>query len=291
LQELDYNFPTGLAIGNGNIYVAGHYKNNDVWNPSYWKNGEAIAMPTNSSKTFTSDITVFDTSVYITGRTVDDTNPVTIKGKLWVDGVEELLNTPNGFNSFPNALSVSHDNIFIGGWIKETDGKTIAASWKNGVLTRLTDGTKNAIIKDVIIVGSDTYAAGYTTNNNWTGTVWKNGTILHTFSNPEYTTQVQSIYVEGDIVYTLSTTFNIDSSGTRTETIQYHKNGIYQKELATSNIRVNAGGISVIDGDVYCLISYINNQDINVPQFYKNGELLDNLDSYLGDFIFDMIIK
>jgi hypothetical protein len=28
-----------------------------------------------------------------------------------------------------------------------------------------------------------------------------------------------------------------------------------------------------------------------VPQFYKNGELLDNLDSYLGDFIFDMIIK
>lgn len=285
----DYS-PTSLAINNGDIYVSGHFKNNTIWNPVYWKNGKAVPMPIYDSRTFTTDITINNSAVYITGRTVNDLNSGYIKGKLWVNGVEEILNTPDGFNSFPNAISVNNNDVLIGGRIAEVNGNSIATIWKNNILTQLTDGSRHAIVNDVLIKGNDTYAAGYTTEGtNWAGTIWKNGTPLYTFLSPENSIQIQEMYVDSDTVHTLSTTLSLDGSDIRK--VQYHKNGQFEADLAQSKTRVIAHKILVKDGDLYALVSYINDQDLNVPQLYKNGELLDGYEEYLGDFLFDMEIE
>ena len=64
-----------------------------------------------------------------------------------------------------------------------------AAYWKDGVLTKLTDGIGDAYAGGMAIVGKDVYITGYDhIGNNPVATYWKNGISTKLTKDDEYST-------------------------------------------------------------------------------------------------------
>jgi hypothetical protein len=85
----------GIAISNGNIYIA----NSDTQNPSYWKNGVLVPLPaprnTNVVAIAASGSNVYATGVYGSSQK---------KAILWRNGVQETLVSPT--NSWGLAVAI-----------------------------------------------------------------------------------------------------------------------------------------------------------------------------------------
>ena len=165
-------------------------------------------------------------------------------------------------------------DVYVAGQIsKITPGihTLVAAYWKNGVSTTLSDnywGNANAIT----VVGTDIYVAGYiivndSLNNSITiGTYWKNGVATSLGPN----TVCTSIVVKGTDVYVAgystppptnnNTGFDILTTNNRVGT--YWKNGI----ATTLGSNTSCTSITVIGSDVY-ITGSINNS----AAFWKNG--------------------
>ncbi|MGB3608492.1 MAG: hypothetical protein WA775_05610 [Psychroserpens sp.] len=283
-QLTDYQ-AVSIDVENGDVHIAGYYKNNTVWNAAYWVNGASQPMPASDIRTFTTDNVFVNGKSFITGRTVSPL--VEIKAKLWVDGTEQTLETPASYNSFANAIAVSNTTTLIGGWINEPNGNSIAVLWENGTLQQLTDGSRNAIIQDVFIENTDTYVAGYdTSNSNFIGKVWKNGVELFEISTPGKSNIIQSFFVEDGDVYSLSTTLALDGSNIRT--VDYYKNGVFQYELVRSTTSVAASKIMVMDNAVFSLGGFVDEQGIGRSQFFKDQEIFEDFNDNL---IFDFVIE
>src|SRR5579862_3184406 len=75
-------------------------------------------------------------------------------------------------------------DVYVAGNIYPVSGiypGSIAAYWKNGLITKLTDSSSNADAEAIVVSNGDVYVAGYTTalSGNERATYWKNGKEIH----------------------------------------------------------------------------------------------------------------
>ena len=69
-------------------------------------------------------------------------------------------------------------DVYVAGYGSQAglDANRVATLWKNGVATRLTDGTWEAYARSVAVSGGDVYATGYEYDGaHYIAKVWKNG--------------------------------------------------------------------------------------------------------------------
>jgi hypothetical protein len=116
--------------------------------------------------------------------------------------------TDGGENPAPAPETAVNPNpdVYVAGYVYN-NGRTVAALWKNGVATNLTDGTHNAEAKSVYVSGSDVYVAGFDglpvyggPAGQKTATLWKNGAAT-SLTGGTFATDASSVFVSGKDVY------------------------------------------------------------------------------------------
>ncbi|MDR1841335.1 MAG: hypothetical protein LBQ86_05360 [Holophagales bacterium] len=140
-----------VFVSGGDVYVAGC----DVWSGwvdpvsgEGWRNATELLSVSRLGKNS-------ENSVYIEGTFAT----------LWKNGVPQLLvgNTKtdntntDGNRSWRDEASnaagvfVSGDDVYVAGYEKNAQGKSIAALWKNGVAQSLSDGSNDAVANSVFV--------------------------------------------------------------------------------------------------------------------------------------------
>src|SRR5690606_8037664 len=80
-----------------------------------------------------------------------------------------------------NAIAVYNGDVHVAGYTTESASSLdVATYWKNGVITKLTGGSRHAYALDVAVNAGDVYIVGYENNsqNILVATYWKNGTAV-----------------------------------------------------------------------------------------------------------------
>ncbi|MGX7667528.1 hypothetical protein [Flavobacterium pedocola] len=124
-------------------------------------------------------IYVVGTDVYVAGW--DNYNAV-----YWKNGVSTALTSLSGADGFDkkayvNKILVVNNVVYAVGLIKETAASHFTACiWKDGVLTKLTDGTRDSEAYDIKVKGTDVYVVGDESGpRSMIGKVWKNGVVTN----------------------------------------------------------------------------------------------------------------
>jgi hypothetical protein len=207
------------------------------------------AYATNSFGTaYGNDIafTTLDHDTYIGGC-----SPINDQAAVWKNGVPTIL-TPN--TGVVSCVYVVSNDVYAGG-VELVGGNWVAKTWKNGVATTLSDGTDNAGVQSMYVVGSDVYAVGA---DKGKAMIWKNGaaTIL---PNGNY---VHGVFVSGTDVYACGdeqVTWNAPSYAV------FWKNNVFG-DLTNRTQLSNANAIAVSGTDVY-----IGGRENLVAKIWKNG--------------------
>lgn len=164
---------SAIAIdSNNNIYVSGsELFASNVSAARYWKNGIKFNL-TNPGPSgyvaiaYTSDIAVFDNDIFVSGVKFQTSN-YPLSAQYWKNGSEVrlLYNESKTSSVFITALKdiylTGHDSGNFG----VTKTKT-ACYWKNGSISYLSDGSKDASASDMEINGTDIYIVGWEFNQS-----------------------------------------------------------------------------------------------------------------------------
>jgi hypothetical protein len=62
-----------------------------------------------------------------------------------------------GNRSLAKAIAVSGSDVYVAGYEYNAVGEEVACYWKNGVRTALSDGTRRAEAKAIVLVGGFNY--------------------------------------------------------------------------------------------------------------------------------------
>jgi len=183
---------TSIAVSGNDVYVSGAQQEQlspvGGWSnviAEYWKNGNLVKLTDGSKDTYTTSIAVSGTDVYVAGSDIVYVNGADVSGvaKYWKNG--NLVNLTDGSTGAEaNSIAVSGSDVYVAGtqWdgnaINYSDGYTvyrrnpIAKYWKNGMPVNLTDGSKWAEAKSIVVSGTDVYVAGF---EGGVAKYWKNG--------------------------------------------------------------------------------------------------------------------
>jgi hypothetical protein len=190
--------------------------------------------------------TTLDHDTYIGGCSPANDEPA-----IWKNGVPTILSSNRGI---VYCIYVVNDDVYAGG-IELAGGNWVAKTWKNGVVTTLSDGTDNANVQSIYVAGSDVYAVG---NDKNKAMIWKNGTgtIL---PNGNY---AKGVFVSGPDVYTCGddqVAWNAPSYAVS------WKNNVFT-DLTNRSLLSNANAIAVSGPDVY-----IGGRENLIAKIWKNG--------------------
>lgn len=206
----DFNSASSIAVINGDVYVAGCYRDYDdkqiIFNDfaMYWKNGQPIKLPVplsyseatgqsyipHSSANF---IVAIDDDIYIMGYS--DYKPI-----YWKNG--QLVETINDLKEVSAITQVQGDTYAVG-----ATGTRQAAYWKNGHTESLS--TTKGLATCITVSGSDVYVAGVDDSNGSGGRddsdvakCWKNGQLFAELKETDsFIYFPTSIAVSGNDVY------------------------------------------------------------------------------------------
>ena len=99
-------------------------------------------------------------------------------------------------------------DIYVAGYEKNSDGKSVAKVWKNGEeLYCLTSGVYSVETNSIFVSGNDVYVAGdvwvEVGSSKVVAKIWKNGTELYSFvgNNGNNDAYAKDMYVSGNDVY------------------------------------------------------------------------------------------
>ena len=180
---------SSIAVSGNDVYVSGHQSEElspvGFWSnvfAVYWKNGNLVKLTDGSKDANANFIIVSGNDVYVAGVVVTD--GAVNKAQYWKNGA--LVNLTDGTaEAYANSIAVSGMDVYVAGtqWdgnaINYNDGYTvyhrnpIAKYWKNGNPVNLTDGSKWAEAKSIVVSGADVYVAGF---EGGVAKYWKNGT-------------------------------------------------------------------------------------------------------------------
>ncbi|MDF2517458.1 MAG: hypothetical protein K0R59_2754 [Sphingobacterium sp.] len=216
-DEGDYNTAYSITVKNGDVYVAGYYRDYNEFKTGYkdlamyWKNGQPVTLPVPK---FYNPVTgqsfdeIYSCATFITA--VDDDIYTIGNGSspyiqiYWKNG--NILETINELKYVSTIRQLNGNAYAVG---KTHSGQP--AYWKNGIIESLS--SKDGVANCIAISGSDVYIAGVDdSNGNGTiedydvGKYWKNGQLLAnlegTYNNEKYIIyRPTSIAVSGNDVY------------------------------------------------------------------------------------------
>ncbi|MBL7700709.1 MAG: hypothetical protein JNM14_00545 [Ferruginibacter sp.] len=165
-------------------------------------------------------------------------------------------------------------NVYIAGRLSNgTIG--VAAYWKNGVATQVTNGTKASVAYAIAVSGSDIYVGGIEIDDpsgHATLKYWKNG-VPTTLSMSSSLAEFGSMTVVGKDVYVSGSEME-----NMTHVAKYWKNGIETK-LTDGTNHASANAIAVSGNDVYVLGSEWGSG----TKLWKNGTAI-NLPGLRGPY-------
>lgn len=185
-----------IAVLGNYIYTAG-YDSNDItgkYNAAIWTNGQESFLSSSRSSTAASVYISDKKDLYVTGCDYVSHNP---KGSwnsavYWKNGQETVLPDLIGekyLGSASKGIFVSGNDVYVVGSILTSDIPdkysqgywlslaTVAALWKNGNLTLLTNESLCSDAKSVYVYNNDVYICGVIADSSY-GThavYWKNG--------------------------------------------------------------------------------------------------------------------
>ena len=161
-------------------------------------------------------------------------------------------------------------NIYVAGF--ESNGSHyVAKYWKDGIPVILSDGTKDAVITQLLFSGTDVYAAGWETLAQEAAVYWKNG-IRTVLTNGINSASSNDIAVVGSDVYVRG----VERNGGLYYTAKYWKN-CNPVTLGPSTHISNTSGIYISGSDVFVGgYEQLNNigPDVYSASLWKNGALV-----------------
>jgi hypothetical protein len=291
------------------VYVLGECQNdNNFIKPCYWENNLKVESGLETIAFTAQNILYSNNNIYIVGRTLvsdkaymlkSTTETIFIESGAGATGVatigEDIYTC--GYYSFSGIHTValwknatlspildnseiisesigttitsSDGNIYVGGYIKNNQGKQVACYWKNKQRNDLTDGLTDAIVNSIFVDGTDVYAAGHYTAaiNNIISTVacyWKNGVKLDLSS---YSAEAYSIYISKGSVF-----ISGNYSTSLGPVACYWKNGgKTDLNLGNGAKWSNTSCIKIVDDNVFISGFYINSSDKPTGCYWKNG--------------------
>lgn len=246
------------------------------------------------------------TDIYMAGSTSkyhikQDSHSITT-AVYWKNGKQVLL-SDSLTDAYAAGIAVNKNDIYVVGGIRRMVNSyvetSIAAYWKNGVLTQLGKGT----IDKVAFKGNDVYMVG----TAWGGPgkpdqaiLWKNDKVFSLGKG-----RLNSIYIDGDDIYVAGcklyaveqpTTSYLRKEYTYYPAAAYWKNGEPIMLNDTTSGSTYANNIFVQNGDVYTAgaddsyreskpICWKNRKRFELasqayPRGYVSGIVVDNLERY-----------
>lgn len=163
--------------------------------------------------------------------------------------------------------------VYVAATTINSNQNLVAKYWKNNEEVTLTDGTKDASAKDVVVSGNDVYVAGSEKNNfnKFIAKYWKNGVAV-SLTNGNYDAKAEHIEVVGNDVYVLG--YEVINGKLK---FRVWKNGVILHHLESNDFygyQINQ--FKIVGNDVYALGYYYNpaNQ-AQVITYWKNGSIFN----------------
>lgn len=94
---------------------------------------------------------------------------------MWKNGIATNLESTNTNYSkdTPISINISGNDVYVSGF-KGNGTESFAKFWKNGIAVNLTNGQTNAVVNDILVVGSDVYAVDRISSK---AKCWKNNVL------------------------------------------------------------------------------------------------------------------
>jgi hypothetical protein len=150
-------------------------------------------------------------------------------------------------------------DVYVAGYGRKENGKTVATLWMNGKVQHLSD--RDACANSVYASGNNLYVAGYERNekgNYYVTALWKNGHIERLSDGRDHSIARSSFVYQNDIYV----------AGQDGCNLALWKNGI-KHDISYNKINGSAYAIYVSNGDIY-LAGYDAG---HLPALWKNGYL------------------
>ncbi len=213
----------GIVVSDGDVYVAGVESNGTLGVAKYWKNGVAVSLPsTYSARALT--IAIAGGDVHVGGFEIDSSGHQ--YATYWKNGIGTTFDTRGALHSIVvsgsdvyavsdrkfginnvaqsfqnsdgavfNSVFVSGTDVYLGG-SDFTSGNLIAAYWKNGTETKLTNGPNFTSTGSVFAVGDDIYVVGAETTPSFMNIArcWKNNVPV-SFCDTTHSSSATSVFV------------------------------------------------------------------------------------------------
>ncbi len=265
-------YVAGIAVNGANVYVVGYTGTDNI---TLWKNGKAIAVVA-GAKPYANAyaIALSNTDVYVAGYQEDGMGG-SRNAKYWKIGadnkpIETILPKLPGNESDDEegyAIAVSGTHVYVVGYISGSYGNYVAALWKDGKFTALTDGTHDAEGYAIAVSGTDVYVGGYDDNH---ASYWKNdGTPANTHileSNDSYT-NYNCIAVKDNKVYMAWNDYS-----TKPDKAMYW-DGVKKIPLSTTSLIYEyANSIAVAGNNVYVTGNFNKGPGNQRSILWKNGQ-------------------
>lgn len=251
--------------------------------------GTATITASTGDKSASCKVTVVKAAViYVTGY--DDKLGTAFRWTRGDYSATDLSTDPNQATKAFD-ITLSGDDVYIGGCATNADGYFIPTLWKNGQAQTLMDASQpiDGEVQSVSVSGNDVYAAGwYRVNKSATtsfkrdaAVVWKNGSQIE-LANTSYA-QAFEVRAEGSKVYVCG--FTTNSDGFAMPTLWTSTDGLNTFQTKTFGgvaKHAYAEGLCVSGDDVY-MVGYGDNGENRSAMLWKNGEavkILDNGKSY-----------
>lgn len=194
------------------VYLAGYRVTGTYYTATYWKDGIATELTSETLGSRAQAIAVSGDTVYVVGSQRQGLNSVAV---LWTNGVPTIL-TDGTKNGSAAGIVVSGSDVYVvGGEIgfdAVGNAVSIAEYWKNGVRIMLPPMTPGDELQasSIAISGSDVYVAGSESFTTQTGpssyysgqaaTYWKNGVPV-TLPGSSILAGAYSVFISGNDVY------------------------------------------------------------------------------------------
>lgn len=165
-----------------------------------------------------------------------------------------LLFAGSGCKKSSSPAPVKAADIYVSGTITASNNVTVAAYWKNGVITLLEDGSVNSFATGIALNGHDVYVSGAITSatGKFIATVWKNG-VATKLTDGTVGSEAEAITINGSDVYVAGYAANDIGSVSAV----YWKNNVpvYLTGVSALAITINGGDIYVAGSSVNYTLS------------------------------------
>lgn len=230
-----------------------------------WENGVPRPLTDRKGDASARAVFVYGEDVYVAGEVYTAARGCW-DAVVWKNGVPQVLEACETGNAQVTAMAVSNGDVYVTGYVYQYTGhpKVMAVIWKNGVLTRLTDGSVGAIASAVAVSGNDVYVGGTVGNgaNRQIVTLWKNG-VPQPLTDGKSSVNVCAVAVSDSVVYVAGTALRGDAGNVAI----LWRNGT---PIDLGNGLV-AQGMCVDGADVYVVASNADDSD-GCGVLWKNGK-------------------